>query len=317
MSATSSARLCAAVAVGAILSVLSAARARAEPGSESRASAAALVMDLRRIVDSETSVGWFVDAAAFESVHADVMESVCRATPEARRLAEAWLAAEAHLNGDARKLYTAAGNRVTDRVERALTSARLLGAMRIASRRAASDCPFWVEPSAAFRGRQLIRDHAVLALETGGVAQLRYTEKTVTLGAGGAARLLAGYGFGGRVTLLGGIEFGGGAMLRPNTEPTEFVVNYFPALPLLVRLHRLAWHYDVEVAPVAVFQADDGDFSYGLRGGFTVGVSALRTRGILPWAGVGTTAEYYFASGGREPAAFVRAGLRVGALWDP
>lgn len=274
-------------------------------------------MDLRRIVAAEESSGWFVDAAAFESIHADVMESVCRATPRARALALSWLEAEARRDGDARRLYAASGNRLTDDVELALGSARRRDAMRIASGRVEADCPFWAEPSPRFRGRQLIRDHAVVALETGGVAQLRYTEGTWTLGAGGAGRLLAGYGFGGRLSLLGGVEFGGGAMLKPNTEPTQFVVNYFPALPLLVRFHRLAWHYDAEVAPVAVFQADDGAFSYGLRGGFTVGVSALRTRGVLPWAGVGAAIEHYFESGGRAPATFVRAGLRVGALWDP
>jgi hypothetical protein len=149
------------------------------------------------------------------------------------------------------------------------------------------------------------------------VAQVRRTRSDWTLGAAGAGRLLAGHNFDAKVTLLAGLEFGGGAMLEPNTEPTQFVVNYFPAVPLLLRLHDLAWHFDLELAPVAVFQANDSDVSFGARGAFTVGISALRTRGIIPWAGLGVATEYYVESGGRPQALLIRGGLRVGAVWDP
>jgi hypothetical protein len=79
----------------------------------------------------------------------------------------------------------------------------------------------------------------------------------------------------------------------------------------------VAWHYDFEVAPVALFQADDGNISFGGRVGFAIGVFALRTRNVLPWVGAGIAYEHYFESGGRAPAEFLRGGLRAGAVWDP
>lgn len=38
---------------------------------------------------------------------------------------------------------------------------------------------------------------------------------------------------------------------------------------------------------------------------------------MIPWAGAVVAYEHYFESGGRAPADFVRAGLRVGAVFDP
>ncbi len=100
-------------------------------------------------------------------------------------------------------------------------------------------------------------------------------------------------------------------------EPTELVINYFPALPVVLRFHDVSWHYDAEIAPVSWFQADDGDFSYGVRLGGGIGVAALRTRGFLPWAGLAIGYEHYFESGGRPEAHFIRGGLRVGFMLDP
>jgi hypothetical protein len=221
------------------------------------------------------------------------------------------------LAGDPRALYEAAGRRRSRAVSHALDVGRQHRALRLASAGAEQDCPFWVEADPEFQGRQTDRNRFTLSLETGGNAQLRQTAGTWTLGGGGLARVLPGYGFGGRFSVLAGIEFGGGAMLRPNTDPTEFVINYFPALPIILRLHDVAWHYDFELAPVAIFQADDGDFSFGGRAGFSMGLFALRTRGVLPWAGAAIAYEHYVESGGRPAAHFIRGGLRVGVVWDP
>jgi hypothetical protein len=147
--------------------------------------------------------------------------------------------------------------------------------------------------------------------------QLRQTADTWTFGGGGYGRLLPGYGFDGHVSVLAGAEFGGGAMLRPDTSPTELVINYFPAIPVLVRFHDGGWHYDIETAPVGLFQADDSSLSLGARIGGAIGIKALRTRGVLPWAGLAIAYEHYFPSGGRERAHFLRGGLRVGLMWDP
>jgi hypothetical protein len=289
----------------------------AERSPETLDAASGLVSDIERIVSAQESGSWFVDEGAYREMYEDLMESVCRATPAARQLARAELLRRSQAAGDPRALYAREGRRRTAAVDDALIEERELRALDHALGGVARDCPFWVDPDPEFLGRQTDRNRFTLSIETGGMAQLRQTAGTWTLGGGGTARVLPGYGFGGSISILGGIEFGGGAMLRPNTEPTEFVINYFPAIPLMLRVHDVAWHYDFEIAPVALFQADDGDFSYGGRVGFATGVFALRTRGVLPWVGAAVAYEHYLESGGRPQAHFVRGGLRAGVVWDP
>jgi hypothetical protein len=276
-----------------------------------------LLLDLERIVDAEDSSGWFVDRTALANIHPVVMESVCRVDEDIREQALEHLESEQAERGDPEEVYIAHGRKFVDEVESAIETSRKLAALQEADALADDDCPFWVVPSRGFRGRQTNRDRVVLSLETGGVAQLRRSEGSFTIGGGGAGRFLVGKGFEGPITLLGGLEFGGGAMIEPHTVPTQFVVNYLPAVPLLVRFHDVAWHYDLEVAPVALFQTNDFQLSYGMRGAFAIGVSVLRTRGFIPWAGAALAYDHYFESGGRPTAQFLRGGLRVGAVYGP
>jgi hypothetical protein len=292
--------------------VLSTSSARAHDSQEA---IEGLVADVERVVAAEEAGGWFLDREELGDLYPALLESVCRASEEARRGALGLLERRVRAAGDARAVYEASGRQRTSSVERALTAERRRRALELAMQGAGQDCPFWAQPDADFLGRQTDRNRFTLSLETGGMAQLRQTAGTWTLGGGGIVRLLPGYGFGG-VSLLAGVEFGGGAMIRPQVQPTEFVINYFPALPVLVRFHDVSWHYDFELAPVALFQADDGDFSYGGRVGFSTGVFALRTRGVLPWAGAAVAYEHYVESGGRPSAHFFRGGLRVGVVWD-
>lgn len=276
--------------------------------------AAGLLSDLERIVAAE-EVSWFVDREEYREMYPTVLESVCRATPQARSTARATL--EEKLRGlpDPRASFEREGQ-FSAEAEQALFLIRQKRALEMAIEGADAECPFWVRPEPRFIGRQTDRLRFTLSLETGGLAQIRQTADTWTIGGGGYGRLLPGYGFG-NVSLLVGPEFGGGAMLRPGVSPSQFVINYMPAIPVVVRFRRIEWHYDFEVAPVGLFQADDPSVSYGIRGGMTVGVSALRARDFLPWAGLAIAYEHYFPSGGRPRAHFLRGGLRVGVRWDP
>jgi len=278
--------------------------------------AGSLLADVERIVDAQESAGWFVDTDAVQEVRTALLESVCRTPVSARREARATLEAESRGAGDARSLYEAEGREVTSLVERARFLERQLYALRSAMTWAEAECPFWVEPARNFAGRQSDRDRFTLSLESGGNAQIRRTEGAFTIGAGGVGRLLGGYGFGGHWSLHAGLEFGGGAMLRPRVQPTEFVVNYFPAVPLMLRFHDVAWHYDVEVAPVTLFQADNSTVSFGARLGFGLGLATLRTRGVIGWAGAVVMGEHYFETSARPAAQFLRGGVRVGVIWD-
>ena len=276
-----------------------------------------LLADVERIVSVEQSLGWFADRRAYEEVLPALLQSLCRADPAARIEARAELVRRSRELGISRDLFLRAGRELDSKTKEALFAERQLGAFEHAMARAADDCPYFVEPEPDFIGRQTDRNRFTLSLETGGMLQIRRTEGDWTFGGGGTGRILPGWGFGGSITLLAGAEFGGGAMIRPNVQPTQLAINYFPAIPLVVRFHDVSWHYDLEVAPVALFQADDQDMSFGLRVGGTVGVAALRTRGFLPWAGLAVAYERYFEREGRASAVFLRGGLRIGVMWDP
>ncbi len=273
----------------------------------------ALAFDVWRIVDSREDSGWLIDDEAFQAIEMDLMESVCRATPEARAAALAHFTRQSEALGDPRRLFQEDGA-LTPRVEAALSAQRRHQALERGSR-AAADCPFWLTPEGEFRGLQSTRERFIVNFDTGGTVQLRHTDEW-TVGAGGFGRLLAGYSFT-HVSLLTGVEFGGGALLEPGTEPTEFVINYIPALPLIVRMHHEAWHVDLEAAPVALFQQSDTTLSFGVRAGVTIGISALRLRGVLPWVGLGVATEYHFENAARPAAQYLRSGFRVGGVWDP
>lgn len=307
--------LAASVCVLTLVSARGAVAQSSVPAPRDAAGADGLMVDVERIVDAEERGGWFTDEPRYAAVQPALLESLCRATPAARDEAAARLRRARAAEGDPRGLFEGAGRKVTAAVERALSAERRDEAFAKA-RAHEHDCPFWVTPKRDFAGRQTDRKRFTLNLESGGLLQIRETAGTLTYGGGGVIRVLGGRGFG-PVSLLAGGEFAGGAMIVPGQSPSRFVVNYFPAVPVMVRFWSGAWHYDAELAFVSLFQADNGSFSYGGRAGFSLGVMTLRTRNILPWAGAAFAMEHYVASGGRPQADFFRGGLRVGAIWDP
>jgi len=282
----------------------------------SEPSVQALLFDLERIIAAEESSGWLLDDVTQDEIHRDVMESLCRATPDVRRAAERRLEQRSAAAGDPRALYERAGAQLSHDVTHALTTQRTLVALQRGLAVADQQCPFWLRPQPEFRGMQSTRDRWIVNFDTGGTAQLRRTQGEWSVGAGGFGRVLGGYSFT-RVSLLAGIEMGGGALVVPGTQPTAFVVNYIPAVPVLLRFHRDAWNIDLEAASVGLFQAGNTRLSHGVRGGITIGVSGLRVRGILPWVGIGVASEYHFENSARPEAWYLRSGLRVGGVWDP
>jgi hypothetical protein len=295
----------------ALLFVLWPADARALDAEGTRS----LLSDVSRVVAAEEVDDWFADREALRSIEEHVLPSICRATPDARAGALAELRARHATLGDAKALFAQRGE-LTPEVTQALTAEReLMGYERTLAREA--ECPFWIKPQLGFQGLQSDRHRLTLSFESGGDVQFRRTLQHWTFGAGGSGRLLAGWGFDGRYSLLAGAEFGGSALLRPNSNASEFVINYFPALPLVLRSRQLTWHYDVEVAPVALFEADNTRLSWGARIGGVFAFTALRRRNVLPWAGLALAYEYYFEGGGRAPIHFLRGGLRIGLPWEP
>lgn len=277
--------------------------------------ARALLSDVARIVAAEEVDDWFSDREAWQSVEGQLLPSVCRVTVAARDAALGSLRARHAQLGDAKALFAQQGS-LSGQVSDALTAERELSALeRTVSRQA--ECPFWIRAEPGFQGLQSDRQRITISIESGGNVQFRRTQQHWTFGAGGNGRLLVGWGFDGRFSVLAGPEFGGSALLRPNSNASEFVINYFPAVPVVFRSRQLTWHYDLEAAPVALFEADNTRLSYGVRVGGAFAFTALRRRNVLPWAGLALAYEHYFEGGGREPIHFLRGGLRIGLPWDP
>jgi len=285
------------------------ARAQDDEGARS------LLSDVARVVAAEEADDWFADREVLLALEQHLLPSVCRATPAARASALAGLRKRAAELGDPKLLFAERGE-VTGEVSAALTADRRVRALQVALARQ-GECPFWIRPESGFQGLQSDRKRLTLSLESGGNVQFRVMRQHLTFGAGGSGRLLAGWGFDGKYSLLFGPELGGSALLRPNSNASAFVINYFPALPLLLRSRQLTWHYELEAAPVALFEADNTRLSYGARIGGAFAFTALRHRNVLPWAGLALSYEYYFDGGGRGPIHFFRGGLRIGLPWDP
>lgn len=277
--------------------------------------ASSLLEDVRRVIAAEEVDDWFTDREALRDVQEHLLPSVCRASPEARASALSELRARHAELGDPRAQFAMHGE-MTPGVERALTAERRLAALEQTLARQ-SECPFWIRAEPGFHGLQSDRKRITLSAESGGNVQFRYTQSHLTFGAGGSGRLLVGWGFDGKYSLLFGPELGGSALLRPNSNASEFVINYFPAVPVVFRSRQLTWHYDLELAPVALFEADNTRLSWGGRVGACIAFTALRRRNVLPWAGLAVGYEYYFEGGGREPTHFFRGGLRIGLPWEP
>ncbi|HMR80357.1 MAG TPA: hypothetical protein PKD61_34855, partial [Polyangiaceae bacterium] len=103
--------------------------------------AQALVADTERIIESEELTGWFTDTEAYRSVRPTLLESVCRALPEARERASELLRERARSHGDPRQLFALYGD-VTSEVRAARAAGRERDAFAQVLRDV-GDCPFW------------------------------------------------------------------------------------------------------------------------------------------------------------------------------
>jgi hypothetical protein len=270
-----------------------------------------LYKDLQRLVDEQQAGGWRIDRYEIEDLMSPALMSVCRVKPRVRADLLAMLDARiVGLGGPIESAFEK--DPELSHHTKLLFETRIRLLLLEAIKRAPLECPFHIKPEPHFRGVQSDAGAFSLNVEWSGLVQARRSEGTWGYGGGAVGRLLVSRGYGAMTVMLGN-EFAGGAMVRPGTDTV--VVNIFTAIPLVLRFQDLSWHYDAELAPVAMFQADDARLSYGLRAGLGLGVQARRTRGIVPWVGGTLVYEHYFA-GVRPSAEFLRAGFRVGIVWN-
>lgn len=277
----------------------------------------ALIHDLEKIVEVQTSIGWKIDRYEIEEMMPDALLSVCRTTEETRSAALTALDERLDsIGGPPEEAYRASGGEYSE-IRENLFVGRIRALLDEALRRAPLECPFYMVPEPDFRGLQTDAHRFTLSVEGGGLFTLQHWGGTVfEFGAGGSGRLLLGRGLSPNWSILAGPELGMTAIFDQEGASTNFPLQFVGAVPLVVRRLNVTWHYDMEVAPLGFYTKEEGEVSFGVRGGFLVGVSTLRIRGIMPWAGVGMAVEYILPTDARGGLTFLKGGARVGFDWD-
>lgn len=310
-------RLASGLAAGLLSALLPSAAIASEPDPELALDVEGLIHDLEKIVEIQISIGWKIDRYEYEEMMPDALLSVCRTTEDARSRAFTLLDERLErLGGPPDQAFRVAGGSLKGLDENLLVS-RVRALLEEASRRASSECPFWIAPDPSFKGLQTDAHRFTISVEGGGLFTVQHWGGRVfELGAGGSGRLLLGYGLSHHWTLLGGAELGGTAIFDQTSTGTKIPLQFTGAVPVVVRRVNVTWHYDFEVAPVGFYAQGDDGVTFGMRGGFLIGVSTLRVRGIMPWFGVGIAVEYLFPTSARGGVTMLKGGARVGFDWD-
>lgn len=275
-----------------------------------------LIHDLEKIVELQTSVGWKIDRYEYEKMMPDALQSICRTSEEAHfaALTELDETIEA-LGGPPEERFELSGS--MKGLDEVLYQSRVRALLLEGMRRSADECPFWIAVEPEFKGIQTDAYRFTLSAEGGGLFALeRMSGGTYEFGGGGSGRLLLGYGIDQHWTALLGIELGGLAIFDQTAAGTNFPIQFTAAMPLVVRRLNVSWHYDIELAPLAFATEAERKVTFGLRGGFLVGISTLRIRKVMPWAGLGIAVESIFGTEDRPSMFVLKAGARVGFDYD-
>lgn len=271
---------------------------------------AALHRDLERLVELADAEGWSIDRVEVDEALPTALESVCRTTLETRSTLLAWLDARIEAEGgDVAEVYKARGKDLGE-VSELLTLTRIRMLLSSSIDAADADCPFWLEPTSGFRGRQILDDRWFLSLGGGGKGILEQQAGEADLNFGGAGRLLVGRGFGQHATFLTGLELGGSAAFPKDDlgERGDLTVTADLMVPLIYRHRRVNSYWEIEGGYVARTTEKDLDLSHGFHIGVALGGSASRRRWVFPGAAFGIAYERIAED---DTLHFIKLGFRV------
>jgi hypothetical protein len=279
-------------------------------------SAAALSHDLRLLVAAKMQRDWEIDAVEMTNLRGSALESLCRTRPMDRARARERLRQLRLLAGPSLDVALTQAGGDLDEVAPVLAAERTLALLDDATGHLAQ-CPRWQQPHQPFLGRQTIANRWVLRLDGGGLGTFRRTAGGWQYGGGGSGRVLVGWGGTGRWAAFLGAELGGAAMVSGAGDSQRLAVQVYGAVPVILRISRLQWHVDVDVAPVAHWGSNGDLRGVGSRVGTLIAVGTGRLLGTLPWAGIGLNLERMWTGEAGAAGEFTfRAGLRVGFDWD-
>lgn len=282
-------RTCAAVAIA--VAVCGCARALPpEPTSS------ALYRDLQRLVTLSQTAGWSIDRVELDELLPDALLSVCHVEPARRAALLAWLDARiAELGGPVEDAWRARG-RDLRRVEELLETTRVRMLLARTIDVADADCPFWIEPRARFRGRQITDDRWILSFGGGGKGILLRQDGQGDVNFGGAGRLMLGRATGDRWTWLLGFELGASASFprEPGGDRSSLVLGFDAVIPAVARFRQVNSYWELEAGYLMHFTEDDTDVQPGVRLGVSFGGRASRKRWFFPGAVFGVSYERTF-----------------------
>jgi hypothetical protein len=230
----------------------------------------------------------------------------------------AWLDARiAELGGPVDAAYRARGHRLA-RVETLLTLTRVRLSLALASENADRDCPFWMESSPSFAGRQIADDRFQLELSSGGkgIVTVQGGQSDVT--GGGAGRVTIKRNLGSRWSIGLGAEIGAGADFTKDAmgQRNNLVFGFDVVVPLSLRYRSVNTWYELEVGPLGHFTEVETSLVPGIHLGVSFGAQYLRRRWLLPGAAFTLTWERTFPGDDldgnqRDAAQFIKIGGRV------
>jgi hypothetical protein len=268
---------------------------------------------VQRIVNVREARGWRVDRIEQESLLPDALDSVCRATPEARTAVLAWIDGRiVALGGNVEEAWRKAGRRLS-RVRPLLELHRIRLILGAAVEVAPRDCPFWLTPGEPFGGRQIADDRWLLTVEGGGKGILLRSAGENDFAGGGAGRLLIGRAFGRHFGLHAGVEGGGSAGFPRDATGarTSLVLALDVVVPLVLRVRFVNSYLEVEGGWLTHVTEDDTDARSGIHAGVALGVRSARERWFTPGLALALTWERVFEDGAAPAIDFVKLGLRV------
>ena len=276
----------------------------------------ALFRDLERQVTINAATGWGVDKLEVDGMLETALDSVCRVDPLARRALTAWLEAEIARNGGpveaawkqrGRKLSKVTDLLVLTRVQMLLARAEEM----------ATECPFWLEPVAEFRGRQISDGRFQITLGGGGKGIVVEEAEKVDVLAGGAGRLMFGRVFRDGHGLYAGLEIGGSAAFPKddmgNRSSIELAADF--VTPIVYRRSFTNSYAEVEAGWIGrSTERDWGKLDHGVHAGIAFGGRALRTRFLFPGVVFGLSWERIFLDG--ADITMLKVGARVAVDLD-
>ena len=274
-------------------------------------STAALFRDLERQVTVSAAAGWGIDRVEVEELLDQALDSVCRVPPLDRRVLLSWLDERlAAAGGSAAAAWRARGKDL-DAVADELVVERVRLLLRRADQVAVEDCPFWLEPSPGFAGRQISHDRWQLTFGGGGKGIAVHHRGHTDLLFGGAGRILFGRtGTAGRGLYLGA-ELGASASFPKDAlgERSKLLLAADLVVPVVVRLSQVNSYLELEAGWLGRTTEDDlGAVAHGAHLGVSLGARALRTRFFFPGAAVGLAVERVFSE---DPLWQVKLGVRA------